>query len=159
MNTVRARESVWDYPRPPALESDSRSVRVEFAGETIACTSGAYRTMETSHPPSFYIPPGDVNFDFLIGTSHESYCEWKGVAEYWTLKVGLQIAENAGWSYPKPTKRFAAIKDYVSFYPGRMHACYVGDEKVEAQEGDFYGGWITSEIEGPFKGGPGTWGR
>ncbi len=155
---ARNKESVWDYPRPPALEPDSRHVRVEFAGEVIADSSGAYRVLETSHPPTFYIPHGDVNFEFLVNTPKQSFCEWKGAAEYWTIKVGLQVAENAAWSYPKPTKRFAPIKDYVSFYASRMHACYVGDEQVQSQEGDFYGGWITSEIEGPFKGGPGTWG-
>ena len=156
--SARQKESVWDYPRPPVLEPESRIVRVEFADKIIAHSSGAYRVLETSHPPSFYIPSKDVDFSFLINTSHQSRCEWKGVAEYWTVKVGLQVAENAGWSYPVPTKKFFAIKSYVSFYPGRMHACYVGEEKVVAQEGDFYGGWITSEIEGPFKGGAGTWG-
>lgn len=152
------KESVWDYPRPPALEADTRQVTVKFAGETIASTTGAYRVLETSHPPSFYIPKADVDFKFLVATPKQSYCEWKGAAEYWTVKVGLQVAENAAWSYPKPTKRFANIKDYVSFYPSLMHACFVGDEQVQAQEGDFYGGWITSEIVGPFKGGPNTWG-
>lgn len=155
---MRQKESVWDYPRPPALEPDSRSVRVEFAGQTIAHTSDACRVLETSHPPSFYIPSVDVDFNFLINTPLQSYCEWKGVAEYWTVKVGLEFAENAGWSYANPKKEFSAIQDYLSFYPGRMHACYVGDEQVIAQDGDFYGGWITSEIEGPFKGGPGTLG-
>jgi uncharacterized protein (DUF427 family) len=155
---TRQSESVWDYPRPPALEPDTRDIRVEFAGETIASSSAAYRVLETSHPPTFYIPADDVNFNFLVGSNKQSFCEWKGMAEYWTVRVGLQVADNACWSYPIPTKRFAAIKDYVSFYPSRMHACYVGDEKVDAQEGDFYGGWITTEIEGPFKGGPNTWG-
>lgn len=154
----RQKESVWDYPRPPALEPDTRQVTVKFAGETIASTTGAYRVLETSHPPSFYIPAQDVDFKFLVSTPKQSYCEWKGAAAYWSVKVGLQVEESAAWSYPKPTKRFAAIKDYVSFYPSRMHACFVGDEQVQAQEGDFYGGWITSEIVGPFKGGPGTWG-
>lgn len=158
MAAKREEESVWDYPRPPALVPDTRSVRVEFAGQTIASSNGAYRVLETSHPPSFYIPSSDINFDFLVATPKQSFCEWKGAAQYWTVKVGLQVAENAGWSYPKPTKRFADIKDYVSFYPSLMHACFVGDEQVEAQEGDFYGGWITSEIKGPFKGGAGTWG-
>ncbi|MGY8962665.1 MAG: DUF427 domain-containing protein [Rhodospirillales bacterium] len=154
----RIKESVWDYPRPPGLEPDTRHVRVEFAGETIASSSGAYRVLETSHPPSFYIPAGDVNFNFLAGSSKQSFCEWKGIAEYWSVNVGLQVVDNVGWSYPKPTKRYAAIKDYVSFYPSKMYSCFVGDEQVQAQEGEFYGGWITSEIEGPFKGGPGTWG-
>ena len=155
---TRPKESVWDYPRPPALEQDSRHVRVEFAGETIASSNGAYRVLETSHPPSFYIPLDDVNYTFLVGTPKQSFCEWKGMAEYWSIKVGLQIVDNAAWSYPKPTTRFAPIKDYVSFYPSKMHACFVGDEQVQAQDGDFYGGWITSEIKGPFKGGAGTWG-
>ena len=155
---ARPKESVWDYPRPPALEADTRHVRVEFAGEVIADSAGAYRVLETSHPPTFYIPPGDVNFDLLITTPKQSFCEWKGAAEYYTVKVGLQVADNAAWAYPKPAKRFAPIKDYVSFYASKMHACFVGDDRVQSQDGDFYGGWITSEIEGPFKGGPGTWG-
>lgn len=154
-----AQESVWDYPRPPALQADSRHVRVEFAGETIASSNGTYRVLETSHPPTFYIPADDVNFNFLVSKpDKQSFCEWKGMAEYWTVKVGMQVADSAAWSYPKPTKRFVDIKDYVCFYPSKMHACFVGDEQVQAQEGDFYGGWITSEIKGPFKGGAGTWG-
>ena len=158
MPSTLRKESVWDYPRPPALIADTRHVRVEFADETLVSTNGAYRVLETSHPPSFYVPADDVNFDLLVSTRKQSFCEWKGVAAYWTVKVGLQIVENAGWSYTKPLKRFSAIKDYVSFYPSLMQACFVGDEQVQAQEGDFYGGWITSEIVGPFKGGPGTCG-
>jgi len=151
-------ESVWDYPRPPALVADSRAVQVVFASEIVASTNRAYRVLETSHPPSFYIPSEDVNFDLVFSTPKRSFCEWKGAAQYWTIKVGRQMAENAAWSYPKPTYRFSAIKDYVSFYPCRMHKCLVGDEEVQSQEGEFYGGWITSEIKGPFKGGPDTWG-
>ncbi|MDZ7704011.1 MAG: DUF427 domain-containing protein [Trueperaceae bacterium] len=151
-------ESVWDYPRPPALESVSEHIRVEFGGEIIADTNRAMRVLETSHPPTYYIPPEDVNFEFLEETSRNTMCEFKGRATYYTVRVGDRVAENAAWAYPDPTPKFRDIQDYVTFYASKMDACYVGDEKVQAQEGDFYGGWITSKVVGPFKGGSGTWG-
>lgn len=151
-------ESVWDYPRPPRLEPEPRSVRVEFAGKTIAETTGAMRVLETSHPPGIYIPPADIVSALLQPNPQTSVCEWKGRAVYWDVVVGDATAMAAGWSYPSPTAAFEAIADYVSFYPGRVDACYVGDELVTPQAGDFYGGWITAEVVGPFKGAPGTWG-
>jgi len=129
---------------------------VIFNDTIIAETVRALRVLETSHPPVYYIPPGDVQRQFLSPTEHRSYCEFKGLATYYTLKEGEKIAPNAAWSYHNPSKGYESIKDFLAFYPGRVDACYVGDERVEAQEGDFYGGWITSDIEGPFKGGPGT---
>jgi uncharacterized protein (DUF427 family) len=153
-----ATESVWEYPRPPAVKPDPRRVRVEFAGVTIADTTRAVRILETSHPPSFYIPPADVRMDVLKRQEHHSFCEWKGQADYWTINIAGQIAENVAWSYPKPVARYAAIRDHLAFYPGRVHACFVGDERVIPQAGNFYGGWITAEIKGPFKGAPGTTG-
>jgi uncharacterized protein (DUF427 family) len=135
---------------------DGRRVRVEFAGLILADTVRAIRVLETSHPPSFYIPPADVRMDLLTREAQHSFCEWKGQADYWTITIAGQIAENAAWSYPRPVARYSAIRDHLAFYPGRVHACYVGDERVTPQEGDFYGGWITSEIQGPFKGAPGT---
>ena len=150
------RESVWDYPRPPRVEPSSRQIHVVFNDTTIAETSRAFRILETSHPPVYYIPPGDVQQQFLSRSDHESYCEFKGLATYYTLKVGEKIAKNAAWSYHNPSGGYDSIKDHVAFYPGRVDACYVNGERIKAQEGDFYGGWITSDIEGPFKGGPGT---
>ncbi len=151
-------ESVWDYPRPPRLERVEADLRVVFAGETVADSREGYRVLETSHPPVYYIPPQDVRLDLLRESKMRSFCEFKGVAVYWTLIVGDRRSEHAAWGYPEPTARFAAIASYVAFYASRVDACWVGDEQVAAQEGDFYGGWITSSIVGPFKGGEGTFG-
>ena len=151
-------ESVWDYPRPPRVEPTTKRVRIVFNGVTIADTTAAQRVLETSHPPVYYIPPTDIKLDALIQTSKHTFCEWKGQASYYTVRVGDRQVENAAWFYPRPTAAFAVIKDCVAFYPSLMDACYVGDELVQAQPGDFYGGWITSEIVGPFKGSPGTHG-
>jgi len=152
------RESVWDYPRPPRVEQSSRQVRVVFSNTTIAETNRALRVLETSHPPVYYIPPGDVQQQFLSRAEHQSYCEFKGLATYYTLRVGEKVAENAAWSYHNPSRGYESIKDHLAFCPGRVDACYVDGERVQAQEGDFYGGWITSDIKGPFKGGTGTTG-
>jgi uncharacterized protein (DUF427 family) len=151
-------ESVWDYPRPPRLEASKRRIRVVFNGVTIIDSQRTYRILETSHPPTFYIPQDDVKMEYFIRTNRRTICEFKGGAQYWTIQVGDRSAENAAWCYPDPTPEFTAIQGYVALYPGKMDACYVDDEQVQAQEGDFYGGWITSEIVGPFKGGSGTWG-
>jgi uncharacterized protein (DUF427 family) len=151
-------ESVWDYPRPPRLEDSTKHVRIIFNGVTIADTRRAKRVLETSHPPVYYIPPEDIKQEHLLPSSRSTYCEWKGQAAYYTVAVGDRQAENAAWYYPNPTPQFANIRDYVAFYPSRMEACYLDEEPVQAQPGDFYGGWITSEIVGPFKGGVGTWG-
>ena len=150
------KESVWDYPRPPRVEQSSRHIRVVFNDATIAETSRAFRVLETSHPPVYYIPPGGVQKQFLSRTEHQSYCEFKGLATYYTLKVGEKVAKNAAWSYHNPSKGYDSIKDHLAFYSGHVDACYVDGERVQPQEGDFYGGWITSDIEGPFKGGAGT---
>ncbi len=149
-------ESVWDYPRPPQLEPSAKHVQVVFGGETIADTHRAMRVLETSHPPVYYIPTEDVRMDYLTPSERRSLCEWKGSASYYTIAVGHRSAENAAWTYPRPTEDFAAIMDYVAFYPSRMDDCFVDGERVEAQPGDFYGGWITREIVGPFKGDAGT---
>ncbi len=151
-------ESVWDYPRPPRLEPVEKVLRVDFAGETIALTERGFRVLETSHPPVYYIPPGDVRHTFLSEAPGQSFCEFKGLARYWSLKVGDRHAPAAAWSYPEPTPQFDPIKDHLAFYASRVDACWVGDERVEPQQGDFYGGWITASIVGPFKGGPGTTG-
>ncbi len=155
MSTGKSQESVWDYPRPPRLELSPRSVRVELAGVVIAETNKAYRVLETSHPPSWYLPPEDIQSNYLIAAVGQSFCEWKGVAQYWTVAAGGRKAEKAAWSYARPTREFAAIAGYLAFYPNRVD-CYVDDERVQAQAGGFYGGWITGDIAGPFKGEPGT---
>ncbi len=151
-------ESVWDYPRPPRLEDSSKHIQIIFNDVLIADTHQAKRVLETSHPPSYYLPPVDLRLEYFSQTARSTFCEWKGQAAYYTITVGDQQAVNVAWFYPNPTADFAALKDYVAFYPSRMQACYVDGELVQAQPGDFYGGWITSDIVGPFKGGAGTWG-
>ena len=146
---------MWDYPRPPRLELSTKTVLVTFAGHEIARSSAAYRVLETSHPPSWYLPPNSVHKDLLIITPKQSFCEWKGRATYWTVRVGGQTAENSAWSYSSPEPAFAAIEGYLAFYPN-VFACYVDGERVEPQPGGFYGGWITRDLVGPFKGIPGS---
>ncbi len=151
-------ESVWDYPRPPRLERTGRRIRVVFGGETIVDTTSAWRVLETSHPPGYYIPPADVRPGALVPAVGGSICEWKGRAVYYTVRVGDHEAPNAAWAYPDPMPSFAPLAGFVSFYAGPMDRCLVGDEVVTPQPGGFYGGWITQDVVGPFKGGPGTWG-
>jgi uncharacterized protein (DUF427 family) len=145
---------VWDYPRPPRLEPTARHIQVVFGGVTIADTRRALRVLETSHPPVYYIPPEDIRAEHLVATSRSSFCEWKGTAGYYTVRAGEQAAENAAWFYASPSRGFEPLAGYVAFYPGRMEACYVDGERAQPQPGDFYGGWITSDIVGPFKGDP-----
>ncbi|MFN3385839.1 MAG: DUF427 domain-containing protein [Candidatus Thermochlorobacter sp.] len=152
------KESVWDYPRPPRLEPTARRLCVVFAGKTIADTTKGLRILETSHPPTYYIPISDIDMNCLKASTHRSWCEFKGAAMYWDLEVDNRLSLNAAWSYPNPMPNYTALKDHIAFYASRVDACYVDDEKVSAQEGDFYGGWITSDLIGPFKGGKGTWG-
>ena len=150
-------ENVWDYPRPPALEPCTRRVRVEHAGIVVADSGTALRVLETSHPPGIYIPLQDVAVALLRPSGGRgSFCEWKGRAAYFDLATGTEVVERAAWTYRHPVPSYAAIKDHVAFYPSRVDRCLLGDEVVEAQEGDFYGGWITSDIAGPFKGAAGT---
>lgn len=149
-------ESVWDYPRPPALEPEERHLRIIFNDTVLADTTSALRVLETSHPPVYYLPPADVAMEHLQQESRTSMCEFKGRAVYYTVTVGDRSARQAAWAYPSPTDRYAALADHLAFYPSKMDACFVGEEQAHAQEGDFYGGWITDDIVGPFKGGPGT---
>ncbi len=151
-------ESVWNYPRPPALVPCERRVRIVFAGVTLADSRNALRVLETSHPPTIYVPPADVRAEHLEPSAQRTFCEWKGTASYYDVVVGERRAAAAAWTYPDPVPAFAALRDHIAVYPGRMDACYLDDELVQAQPGDFYGGWITSDIEGPFKGAPGTHG-
>jgi len=151
-------ECVWDYPRPPRLEPSDKHIRVEFTGQVIAETRRAFRVLETSHPPTYYLPPQDVRQEFLMSGSQRSYCEFKGDARYYSLQHNGHVSANAAWCYPQPTAPFQAIATCIAFHPSRVDACFVAGERVQAQAGDFSGGWITRDIVGPFKGGPGTGG-
>ena len=151
-------ESVWDYPRPPRLEPVGRRIRIIFNDATIVDTTAAQRVLETSHPPVYYIPPTDIMPGALVPAEGTSWCEWKGQAAYFSLVVGHRRVERVAWSYLNPTPGFGAIAGYVAFYAGPMDACFVDEEKVTPQPGHFYGGWITSDVVGPFKGEPGSWG-
>jgi uncharacterized protein (DUF427 family) len=150
-------ERVADYPRPPRLEWAERRVEIVFAGELVAASDGAWRVLETFHPPTWYLPPQAFSPGALLpGSPRGSFCEWKGRARYWTVAVGGRRAEDAGWSYPDPTPNFADMADCVAVYARMMDRCTVDGEVVQPQPGGFYGGWITSDLIGPFKGGPGT---
>ena len=150
-------ENVWDYPRPPALEPCARRVRVVLGGVTIADSTQALRLLETSHPPAIYIPPGDIVAGVLSrARARESFCEWKGTAHYLDVTAGGRTVSAGAWAYADPAARYAALRDHVAFYPDRMDECLLDDEVVRAQQGGFYGGWITADITGPFKGAPGT---
>jgi len=149
-------ESVWDYPRPPRLEKIGARLRVIFNAHTVADTTAGYRVVETSHPPVYYIPSHDLARQYLLDTPGGSWCEFKGHAKYWSVNVDGRTSERAAWGYPSPSPQFADIAGYLAFYASRVDECWVDDERVQPQEGDFYGGWITSRIVGPFKGGAGT---
>ena len=151
-------ESVWDYPRPPRLEPTTKHIRIVFNGVVIADTRRAWRVLETSHPPVYYIPPEDIRMEYLQPGAGRSFCEWKGTAGYYTLAVNGRSAENVAWYYPRPTPAFAAIRNHVAFYAAPMDECTVDGERVTPQPGGFYGGWITADVVGPFKGEPGTTG-
>jgi len=150
------RESVWDYPRPPRVEKARQNVRVVANGVTLGKSKHAFRVLETSHPPVYYIPPEDVRKDCVFPSERRTLCEFKGLAHYWNVRLGRREISNAAWTYPSPKDGYEDIRNYFAFYPGLMDACFVGNERVEPQPGDFYGGWVTSDIGGPFKGGPGT---
>jgi uncharacterized protein (DUF427 family) len=150
-------ESVWDYPRPPRLEASPAEIVIELGGVPIVRTRRSLRVLETSHPPVHYVPFDDIVPGVLRPTpGGASYCEWKGVAAYFDVVVEGANRPRAAWHYPTPTDAYAAIRGHVAFYPSAMERCTLDGEEVAAQEGDFYGGWITSRIVGPFKGGPGT---
>ena len=156
-------ESVWDYPRPPRAEVCEKRVTVTFGGRVLCDTARAVRVLETSHPPTFYLPPGDVDAAMLRPAAGRSLCEWKGLASYLDVLADPddpagKVAGRAAWVYRDPVPAFALLKDHVAVYPSLMDECTVGGETVKAQPGDFYGGWITGDVTGPFKGGPGTLG-
>ncbi len=152
-------ESVWDYPRPPRLELSSRLVVVRAAAKPIARSNRAYRVLETSHPPTWYLPPADIDLASLRPSGAAgTVCEWKGPATYWDVVTGDgSLIRAAAWSYPDPTPAFSAIMGFVSFYPAQFR-CEIDGESVRPQEGGFYGGWVTDDVVGPFKGSPGSWG-
>jgi uncharacterized protein (DUF427 family) len=147
-------ESVWDYPRPPALVACDSLVVVRANDSCIAHSSRTQRVLETASPPTYYIPAADIDWDQLVRTADSSFCEWKGTASYWAL-AAHGSGEVIAWSYENPGRRFAGIDGHASFYPGRIE-CFVNDERVKPQAGGFYGGWITETVAGPFKGEPGT---
>ena len=149
-------ESVWDYPRPPVIEPVAEQLWVEFAGIVVAQTNRGIRVLETSSPPVYYFPPADVRTEFLQAMAHETRCEWKGLATYWTLSVRGLEREAAAWSYREPDEGYERLRDHLAFYAGRADGCFVGEERVVPQPGDYYGGWVTARIVGPFKGDPGT---
>jgi uncharacterized protein (DUF427 family) len=148
-------ESVWDYPRPPAIAPDSRRIVVGPPDDPLADSTRSVRILETASPPTFYVPPDDVRSDRLVRVGRRSFCEWKGEAQYWALQSDPSTP--VGWSYPTPLPEFLSIAGWYAFYPARI-ACSVDDEVVRPQAGGFYGGWVTNEVVGPFKGEPGTGG-
>jgi uncharacterized protein (DUF427 family) len=149
-------ESAWEYPRPPRLEPAAAHLVVVLGGVTVADTTRAYRVLETSHPPNYYFPPDDVAPGVLVPSTGGSFCEWKGRAHYFTVRGGEQVVEDAAWSYATPSAAFAPLRDHVAFYAHLVDAAFVDGERVVPQPGGFYGGWITSKVVGPFKGGPGS---
>jgi uncharacterized protein (DUF427 family) len=157
MEQGQVSESVWDYPRPPALVRSGEHVVIEFGGAVIADSVRALRVLETSHPPVYYLPRADIGAGVLEPTTDTSWCEFKGVAIYHTVcgADGRRIAQ-AAWEYPDPVAGYELLREHVAFYPGRVDRCTVDGEPVRAQDGGFYGGWVTNRIVGPFKGGPGT---
>jgi uncharacterized protein (DUF427 family) len=151
-------ESAWDYPRPPRLEPTNHRLRVVLGGDVIAETTNGLRVLETSHPPNYYFPRRDIVDGALDRSDASSFCEFKGRAHYYLVRSASadRFESDAAWGYDKPSAAFADLADHVAFYPDRMDSCFVDDELVIAQPGGFYGGWITSSVVGPFKGGPGT---
>lgn len=149
-------ESVWDYPRPPACVPTDDRIMVVHRGRTVADTTSAWRVLETSQPPAFYVPRTDIDTALLVASARTSLCEWKGRATYWSVEVDGELTREAAWSYESPTPSFAAITGHLAFYAQLLDECWVGDERVEPNPGMFYGGWITSRVVGPFKGAAGT---
>ena len=149
-------ESVWDYPRPPRVERSDRTVVVVLGGVEICRTTRALRVLETSHAPVWYLPREDWASGSLEAAQGSSYCEWKGVASYLDVIGGGRRAEQAAWTYLEPVPEFAVLRGAVAVYPGQVDSCSVDGEVVRPQEGGFYGGWVTADVVGPFKGAPGS---
>jgi uncharacterized protein (DUF427 family) len=151
-------ESVWDFPRPAIAEPTGAHVVIEHVGQIVADSRNTIRTLETSHPPSYYIPPADIAPGLLRRAVGSSFCEWKGTAVYWDVVIEDIVLPRVGWSYPDPSRAFAMLRNHVAFYAGPFDRCSVDGEAVKPQPGAFYGGWITSRYAGPFKGIPGSMG-
>jgi uncharacterized protein (DUF427 family) len=151
-------ESVWSFPRPARAEPSVARIVIAHAGLIVADTRASIRTLETSHPPSYYIPPAAIAPGVLRRATGGSFCEWKGAAIYWDVVIGDTVLPRVGWSYPSPSQGFAVLRDHVAFYAGPFDRCSVDGETVLPQPGNFYGGWITSRLAGPFKGVPGSQG-
>ncbi len=149
-------ESVWDYPRPPALRASSELVEVRHGGQRVARTRRSWQVLETSHPPTYYLPVESFADGVLVPIAGTTWCEWKGEAAYFDLVVGEQRAPRAAWHYPDPAPAYVALRGHVAVMPAQVEACFVDGEVVRPQEGGFYGGWITSKVAGPFKGARGT---
>ncbi len=149
-------ESVWDYPRPPRLEATSARLIVEHGGRVVADTTRGLRVLETSQAPAFYLPEDDIDLGLLRSAPTRSFCEWKGVAAYADVIVGPTVAPAAAWTYPDPVDAYAALVGHWSFFPQAVDRCLVDDEVVRPMDGGVYGGWVTSSVIGPIKGGPGT---
>ncbi|MDQ3506180.1 MAG: DUF427 domain-containing protein [Actinomycetota bacterium] len=149
-------ESVWDYPRPPSIQRTARHIVVTVGGQIVADTTRAWRVCETSHPPVYYVPREDIAADVLDPGRGSSYCEFKGLATYWSVRVGARFEPEVGWSYEKSSPAYERLAGAVAFYPGRVDDASIDGERVRAQAGGFYGGWITDGVVGPFKGEPGT---
>lgn len=153
---AEGQESVWDYPRPPRVEPSTELVEVVLGGVTVARTTAALRVLETSHPPTYYLPEGAFLVGSLVAADGRSFCEWKGVAAYLDLVGGPVVARRAAWHYPDPAAGFEVLRGHVAVYPGSVDRCVVDRQVVLPQPGAFYGGWITARVVGPFKGEPGT---
>lgn len=149
-------ESVWDYPRPAVAEACHCHLVISHGGVTLAETRNGVRTLETSHPPSYYFPRDDIAMDRLEMSSRRSLCEWKGQASYFHVRIGGTVFQDVGWSYSSPTPAFTVLKDHIAFYAAPFDNCWVDGDKVIPQPGNFYGGWITPRVIGPFKGAPGS---
>ncbi|WP_105032493.1 DUF427 domain-containing protein [Arthrobacter ruber] len=151
-------ESVWDYPRPPRVERTTMVIEVWFGGQVIVSTDSAVRVLETSHPPVYYLPLADFAPGVLVPVEGTTHCEFKGAASYFDVVAGSTRSPRGAWTYPSPVRGYEDLASRAAIYPSRMERCTVDGETVQAQEGDFYGGWVTGAIVGPFKGGTGTWG-
>ncbi len=151
-------ESVWSYPRPPIVVPSTRHVQVRFGGNVVCETRRALRLLETSHPPTWYLPRADFVAGSLRDAQGTSFCEWKGDASYLDVVAGTHVASRSAWTYRKPTAPFAILVDHVALYAAAMDGCFVDGQRVRPQPGGFYGGWITDDVAGPFKGIPGSMG-
>ena len=149
---------MWDYPRPPRVEPSRETIEITLGGQVVARTTTSYRVLETSHPPTYYLPRAAFADGVLRPADGSTYCEWKGEAAYFDLVTAQRVAPRAAWTYPHPSPGFEALVDHLAVMPGLVDACTVDGEVVEPQAGGFYGGWITSRVVGPFKGTPGSWG-